>query len=80
MSTLFWQRCLRYSRLLFPLTFILTFILQLWVRQGTGIAAILAGTSVASAMLWQYCERRQRRPRRPNVSYAPMQFDDESHT
>jgi hypothetical protein len=72
MSYLFWHRCFRYSRLLFPLTF----ILLLFVPQGTGVAAILAATSVASAMLWQYSERRRRRP---NVTYAPMQLDDEHH-
>jgi len=72
MSYLFWHRCFRYSRLLFPLTF----ILLLFAPQGTGIAAILAATSVTSAMLWQYSERRYRRP---NVNYAPMQLDDEHH-
>lgn len=70
MSYLFWHRCFRYSRLLFPLTF----ILLLFAQQGTGIAAILAATSVSSAMLWQYSARRSRRP---NVNYAPLQFDDD---
>lgn len=69
MSTLFWQRCFRYSRILFPLTF----LLLLFVQQGTGMAAFLAATSVASAMLWQYSARRKRYP---NVSYAPSQRDE----
>jgi hypothetical protein len=72
MSTLFWQRCFRYSRILFPLTF----ILLLFARQGTGIAAFLAATSVCSAMLWQYSARRRRYP---NVNYAPLQRDEEHH-
>ncbi len=73
MSYLFWHRCFAYSRVLFPLTF----ILLLFAQQGTKLAALLAATSVASAMLWQYSGRRQRR--RPNVNYAPMQLDGEHH-
>ena len=72
MSYLFWRRCFRYSRLLFSITF----ILLLFAQQRTAIAAILAATSVASAMLWQYSARRSDRP---NVRYAPLQMDDEHH-
>ncbi|GAB2848834.1 hypothetical protein GCM10027277_16250 [Pseudoduganella ginsengisoli] len=71
MSNQFWHRSFLTSRILFPLTF----ILLLFAQQGSDMAAMLAATSVASAMLWQYSARRQRR--RPNVSYAPMQLDDE---
>lgn len=73
MSYQFWHRSFHISRILFPLTF----ILLLFTRQGTGIAALLAAASVLSALLWQYSARRQRP--RPNVSYAPMQLDDEHH-
>lgn len=71
MSYLFWHRCFRYSRLLFPLTF----ILLLFAQQGTDIAAILAAMSVSSAMLWQYSARRSQRP---NVNYAPIQRDGDN--
>lgn len=74
MSYQFWHRCFRFSRVVFPLTF----ILLLFAQQGTGIAAMLAATSVASAMLWHYSARRQRQ-RLPNVNYAPLQRDDEHH-
>lgn len=70
MSTSFWHRCFRYSRVSFPLTF----ILLLFAQQGTGLAAFLAATSVASAMLWQYSARRRRYP---NVRYAPIQRGDD---
>jgi hypothetical protein len=72
MSYVFWHRCFRYSRVVFPLTF----ILLLFAQQGTDTAALLAATSVSSAMLWQYSARRQRLSR---VSYAPLQMDDEHH-
>jgi hypothetical protein len=70
MSYVFWQRCFRYSRVIFPLTF----ILLLFAQQGTDTAAMLAATSVSSAMLWQYSARRKRLP---NVRYAPLQTEDE---
>lgn len=72
MSYQFWHRCFRFSRVVFPLTF----ILLLFAQQGTDTAAMLAATSVASAMLWHYSARRQCPP---NVNYAPLQRDDEHH-
>lgn len=69
MSYQFWYRCFRLSRVIFPLSF----ILLLFAQQGTDIAAVLAATSVSSAMLWHYSSTRKRFP---NVSYAPILHED----
>lgn len=55
MSNQFWHNCFRLSRVIFPATT----LLLIFSPQGTGTTAVVAATSVASAMLWHYSARRE---------------------